>query len=289
MRPIALVRSATIVSESRGREHRHRILQDHHPIAAIAPHNGARHAHLGLMLADHTVVAVTKNVARLKTGVRFMDACYARGAVVGELGRDDEGMRTLAQEQPEATVPSDARGADHAWRSRNQLDAREGAGGDARVVHPQGRPVLSSDARALVALDDARTHEHARARQGAVVQRDAIKGELGKMEDAANVLRERVARVEICHWTARRKHASSEVELFAERKAHMETADRIPPLEEALAKSNLELSAARDTVEKQRFRLDELETEMASSQAEIDERGKDYERLMRRFQVRATV
>ena len=121
------------------------------------------------------------------------------------------------------------------------------------------------------------------------MQRDAIKGELGKMEDAANVLRERVARVEICHWTARRKHASSEVELFAERKAHMETADRIPPLEEALAKSNLELSAARDTVEKQRFRLDELETEMASSQAEIDERGKDYERLMRRFQVRATV
>ena len=65
--------------------------------------------------------------------------------------------------------------------------------------------------------------EHAASRKAAWVARDALRVDLTASEEACRGLRERCALTEISLWTARRKHAASEVQLFAEKQEHVET------------------------------------------------------------------
>ena len=125
--------------------------------------------------------------------------------------------------------------------------------------------------------------EHASREQRAWVDRDAVAAELGGSEANSELLRERVARVELALWTARRRAASAEVKYEAEHASRTALEAEVAVLTAGKAAAEAEAKGLAEDLKGARWTIDELEQSHATSQLEIEHLTNDLAQLKSRL------
>ena len=123
---------------------------------------------------------------------------------------------------------------------------------------------------------------HAASRKRAWAERDAALEELKGTEGAEEVLRARVASVELSLWTARRRAAAAVVKLMWVKRKHGELVSSYKEACKERDESLADAVAKTEAFKAAKWRADELDAEMESSRDEIAYLSEELRRLEQR-------